>query len=484
LYLKFVLLSIALESANRFFKFARLANRWRSTTTSLRSSALAGISRLPFWLFPVVLFALAFAFRRLIDHAYALEPAPLSFGDLPLMPLFDRDHQWSAAYGRVAPLVFADVCAQSLVLAALYLRVRSRRLTRLEHVLTAAMVVAFIALSFASRLLESADMYAYVANARLGLAGSYGEHITVDAALRPVTAMAWGPTFPRSPYGPLWQFYNEAIAHVPSLAEAVMRLRIFNAVVLVAFLGGLALARVPQAAIVIIALNPYVYQQFVVNAHNDLLPVAALILGAAIAPRSIWLTCIATVAAGLIKFPLCFVGLATLATVRSVRTRVTLAVAILASIAALSFLFGGEPYIATLLHASLRAESASRFHTAGHALVVVLTLGALVFFFATRQRWWPGLLGIPALGAYLFPWYLLWLVPLAFARRSYIAPIVVSFPIAGMVFSDVFSTTRYEKVIACGILALAAVAATERERRATRPFGVREALTTAGLRPV
>ncbi|GAC1566231.1 MAG: hypothetical protein NVS3B17_23920 [Vulcanimicrobiaceae bacterium] len=54
-------------------------------------------------------------------------------------------------------------------------------------------------------------------------------------------------------------------------------------------------------------------------------------------------------------------------------------------------------------------------------------------------------------------------MPLAFARRDHIAPIVVGFPVIGLLLSDVFFTTRFEAIVAYGVLAVAAVVVADRE---------------------
>ncbi|GAC1402131.1 MAG: hypothetical protein NVSMB59_23790 [Vulcanimicrobiaceae bacterium] len=299
----------------------------------------------------------------------------------------------------------------------------------------------------------------------MGMTRSYGTGIAVDdPALRAVTTLTWG-TLPPSPYGPLWHFYNRTIADVASLSDAMLRLRLANALALVTLIGGLIAARVSHASIAIVALNPYLYQQFIVNGHNDLVPVVGLVLAATLARRSIWFPVVATIAAGLIKLPLALVGVATFLTVRSLRTRVAMALGVACVIAALSVSIGGKPYLAALLDVSHRATGTTNRDTVTHAVVLALALGSLGYTLVTRRRYWPGSLGVPTLGAFFYPWYLSWLVPLAFARRDHIAPIVVGFPVIGLLLSDVFFTTRFEAIVAYGVLAVAAVVVADREGR-------------------
>ncbi len=463
MYLKFVLFSVVLERAMRFIPLGRFVRGFASRRAAFEHRIAAS----PFWIFPLALLGLSDVVMRLVAHARALDATPLPASNLPLAFVYVRDPLWRDAYAHVATLVFLAVCAQSLMLALTYMRVRARPLAPIDLAIGGLAVVAFLADALGARVLESTDMYSYVANAHLGMARSYGTAITIDdPALRAVTTLTWG-TLPPSPYGPLWHVYNRAIADVATLGDALLRLRLANVCAILALIAGLLAARVSHAAIAIVAFNPYLYAQFVVNGHNDLLPVVALVLGIVFVRRSIWLTVIATIAAGLVKLPLAFVGLATFLAIRSARTRIALGIGTLAAIVGMSLGVGGRAYVAALTFASQKATGTATGDGVLHAVVVALALGSLAFAFATRRRYWPAALGVPTLGAFFYPWYLLWLVPLAFARRDAVAPIVVGFPVVGLLLSDVFFTTRLEGIIAYAILAVATVVIFESEASAT-----------------
>jgi hypothetical protein len=95
-----------------------------------------------------------------------------------------------------------------------------------------------------------------------------------------------------------------------------LRIRAYNASILVILIVGLVAARVRPATILLLGLNPFVYQHHRQRSQR-LDPVAALTLGAVFARRSMWFPVVAAIAAGLIKLPLCLVGIVTLVAIRS-----------------------------------------------------------------------------------------------------------------------------------------------------------------------
>ncbi len=386
-----VLLSSVLERASATFGLAARIDR-KIRGERVRTFVRAVIAA-PFWIYPVAMLALSLTFSALIDRARALQGASAVSHDVPFDFLYLRDEAWHVAYGHVAPLVIAVVFLQSIVLAMLYLKARTRALTRADTAVVIAAVVAFVVMALRAHVLESTDMYKYVVYAHLGMAGSYATGIAIDdRALRRVTDLTWG-VLPPSPYGPLWQIYNRAVANVPSLADATMRLRSVNAIVLIGLFGGLIAGRIPLAAVLILALNPYVYNQYVVNAHNDLVPIAALTLGVVFAARSRWFVIVAAAIAGLVKLPLLLVGLATFGAIDSLKKRITVAVAVVVLDLAISFALGGQPYVHALFYAADadRHESLAHVAVVARLAVVVLGAGAIGFMFFKRQQYWPGL---------------------------------------------------------------------------------------------
>lgn len=81
---------------------------------------------------------------------------------------------------------------------------------------------------------------------------------------------------------------------------------------------------------------------------------------------------------------------------------------------------------------------------------------------------------LPSLRSSYYPWYLIWLLPLAYARRSAIYPVAIAFPIVGLLLSDVYFTWPLVKVGTYVVLAIAAaVIATLDRRSASSADGMR-----------
>ncbi len=455
MYYAFVLYYLLLERAASRIPVAGFAQRLAKSV--LWQRAYSTFLRVPFIIYPLALLGLSIAFTMLVDRARSFEPADVTSRDLPLQFIYVHDKNWVVAYMHVRALAFFVVCSQSLTLAALYAATRTRKLKRFDIAVTVVAIAGFFATSFLYRTLESTDIYSYVANARLGMIGSYASHIRVsDPGLRGVTELTWG-VLPPSPYGPLCHLYNGWVANTSSLVQATLRIRAYNASILVILIVGLVAARVRPATILLLGLNPFVYQQFIVNAHNDLTPVAALTLGAVFARRSMWFPVVAAIAAGLIKLPLCLVGIVTLVAIRSRAVRVTMTVLIVATVAVLSLAFGGEAYIEALLNVSNRAVTHDRMQAALHAFAAVLALFSIGYAILTRRRFWPGLVAIPTLSGSMYPWYLFWLVPTAFAGVDVAAPLLIAFPVVSLFLSDVFGQGGLVRVVSYGLIGLAAV---------------------------
>ncbi len=459
-----VLLSAVLDRASAAFGVA--ARVARAIDGACRPAVQRAALAVPFAVFPLALFGLSVGFTSLVASAHAREGPAAMHRDVPLDFLYLRDPAWHTAYNHIAPLLFTIVVAQSLLLGGLYVRVRARPLARADVAVACLATVGFFIAALRVRVLESTDLYNYIVYARLGMTHAYAPGIVVDdPALRRVTALTWG-VLPPSPYGPLWQLYNGAIANASTLADAATRLRLFNAFALLTLFGGLVAARVPAAGIAILALNPYLYDQYVANAHNDLLPIVLLTLACVFARRRSWPLGVAVVLAGLVKLPFVLVGLATLGAIASMRERIAVAVASVTVVLGLSFALGGQAYFRALVYAS----EADRHESVEHIAAVVLAIFAVGLMFLTQRRYWPGLLAVPSLRSFDYPWYLIWLVPLAYAGRS-VYPIAIAFPVVGFLLSDVYVATRLERV-ATYITIAVVVAATAPPPVARAPIAV------------
>jgi len=248
-----------------------------------------------------------------------------------------------------------------------------------------------------------------------------------------VLLFTWTPT---SSPAVAWKLTAPTWPAVPTLAAKLESLRILGLASLGGFIAVLAWMRMPPRLIVMAALNPALWLQFVANAHNDMLAVLCVTLGAALTMRSQVLPAVACiVAAGLIKAPYAVLGLLIFTGIRRPARRYATMSASLALTALLSLWLGGAPYLAALTrHVVSRTGPEFVLHALAALVAAVILLAALLGFGRLRS----GAFLMPALAAALFPWYLAWSIPYALSRQRDLACLLVAFPAAAALLDTVF----------------------------------------------
>jgi hypothetical protein len=361
--------------------------------------------------------------------------------------------------------------AQTACLFSLYRTLAHRRTTRASVALVAVAAVAGAAIAVTAPAAKSADMYLYLGYA-LGPGSAYlpgtvpftGEHGIINTFV--------GRVVPASYYGPLWIAASRlAVAPFASLASQLYALRSLEVLALVAIVAVAVVRRIPFAAIAVLAVNPGVLGEWVVDGHNDLFGVMllALALGARGRPA---LQVASIAAAGLVKLPLVFVGLALFADYAGLAKRLWFsALAIVACVGA-SFAFGDRGgYLRHL--AALSAERPPRAEQLFHYAALLVVLGALLLAVVWRRRvgtfaWiWPTIAAFPA------PWYDVWGLPYALAAGS--APmILIAFPIVSFVFSWNETETPLGALVSTGAIVLPVAYALLARLRFKRRAGSRD----------
>jgi hypothetical protein len=181
-YYAFVLYYLLLERAASRIPVAGFAQRLAKSV--LWQRAYSTFLRVPFIIYPLALLGLSIAFTMLVDRARSFEPADVTSRDLPYnssmftIKLGRRVHARSRTriLRRLQPIAYAcgTLCGDAYTKAQ---AIRHRRHRSRDR--------RIFATSFLYRTLESTDIYSYVANARLGMIGSYASHIRVsDPGLR------------------------------------------------------------------------------------------------------------------------------------------------------------------------------------------------------------------------------------------------------------------------------------------------------------
>jgi hypothetical protein len=281
-----------------------------------------------------------------------------------------------------------------------------------------------LAFSVLAPVLTSADLYAYVGNGLLGGAAYVPPRIAFSGEFALINHW-WHVPVPAATYGPLWLTIARLVGMLPgALFAKLLAFRALGALVFCAAIALLRSAGAPARAVAIAALDPGLHFQFVLNAHNDLLPVALVIAGAALVRRFPATACGLIVVAALVKLPYALCGLPILAAIRSQGGRYVAAACTLVASIAISWFAGGTAYLRALM------TYASGSHLVG-ILHVIAALGAVIAVLATlffRRRPRTAVWLIPMLGAYTASWYAAWSVPYALSRHRILAYLLVAFP--------------------------------------------------------
>lgn len=317
------------------------------------------------------------------------------------------------------------LCAalQSYALLALYRASASRRLV-------AVAAAAMIVLSIVEPALTSADLYSNVGYALLGkLAYSPPAH-PFPPEFSAINH-EWKTPMTPSPYGPLWLALVWVVT-MPfgTLLGKLLALRCFCAACFVALSSLLRALGLPRRFQIVTLLNPSLAMFFVTNAHNDVFALLWICAAAVfVRKRPAWAPLLLALA-GLVKLPYVVLGLPVLASLRTTAARLFAASAAIFLVAAVSWEFGGRPYLAALLaHARPMQES-----TAWHLIVSIVALALVLAALFGVRRYCSAVWLLAPVGsfypAFVFPWYLLWGLPYALDRHRILAYFLIWLPLA------------------------------------------------------
>jgi hypothetical protein len=295
---------------------------------------------------------------------------------------------------------------------------------------------AMLVLSWFAPVFLSADVYAYVGNGLLGVAAYAPPNVAFPGDLAFVNAR-WGTPVPAATYGPLWL----AVARLVVMVAATLagKLLAFRALSLALFVALIALMRacgLPPRILAIAALNPGLQLQFVVDAHNDILPVVLVVAAAAIVRKMPYAACGLIVAAALVKLPYALAGLPVLAAMHPAKQRYAAAVVVVAASAAFSWFAGGAAYARALIGYA----ASSHLTGALHGVAALAALAAIAGAVAGARRLRAAVWLMPMLGAYTASWYAIWSLPYALQRRRIAAYLFVWFPLVAVLAEPSLAT--------------------------------------------
>lgn len=279
---------------------------------------------------------------------------------------------------------------------------------------TTCVAVVLATLSIAAPAMSTTDPYEYVAAGMLGMA-AYAPSPGAFAHT------AYATIFPHIPlrgvlYGPLWLALDTAATWlVPSIIAKLLVLRLLNALLVAALMWLLARAGTSRTALTALALNPAVWNLFVVNAHAD---IQCLVVAAAaflVAQRSRGIPAmLLVVAAGLIKLPFVLAGAAAFAPIEPSRRRLALWLGAGALVFALSYLVPGPVYLNGIFqHANYVSTRAHARGVGEYVTMIPFDFALMAAYVAVRfsapgAAWFFGQLS-PVVAS----WYLFWGLPYA-----------------------------------------------------------------------
>lgn len=376
----------------------------------------------------------------------------------------DDAYRFGAAHARISYLALALALVETAGLAAILAVVAHHPSNRAARLVPAIATAAMAVLALISPVVTSGDVFGYVG---IGM-------MKWQAYLRPA-GFFWGEyarVFDRYPirpvvYGPVWVGLNAALVALgTSFAGKVLALRIFGAVLIFALVAVLRALRVGTPVLWAVALNPMLWFQFVVNTHNDLLPIVLVVAALpAIERRLPWVAVLLVALAGAVKLPFLLLGAVVFARVPKFPVRLAYAAGAVALALGISYVFGGTPYLDALTSTgrarAIWSLDISILRTAFVLLAVAATAAAVLArrFFAFAGWLCPGLAPL------LFPWYLAWTIPYVCAAGAGLLETLLALPIAATLADTIYELDDVSVGIALGTIGLVVIALCDRRMR-------------------
>jgi hypothetical protein len=282
----------------------------------------------------------------------------------------------------------------------------------------AAVLVAVAALR--APYLTSNDVYAYIGYAKLqNFTDAYAPpNAALPGAFAVINDTWHRPLIPAA-YGPLeLAIYRVAIHAASTPAGALLAARCIGLSGLAA-LAGLLFALTRRSEFVpLVLLNPGLYQLSVVDAHNDIIAVDAVLAAMLVARRSPAAGAVVAALSGAMKVNFALIGpaLAPSGLPWNARTTVFAGGAILSLL--LSAAFGGAHYVHALgavahAYAPQRGSLGELAGSVTHAALALFGIASLLLTLAGGPAPWSFAWSLPGLAAAVYPGYLIWGLPYA-----------------------------------------------------------------------
>lgn len=372
----------------------------------------------------------------LIRHAATDEPGPQWLSRLPIVPIYDSLSSRYSEHRQAVALCLALISVADC--AALYLIYRAFEICaprRREWAIVAIACVIMSASAVTAPALSSTDPYFYAAYAERGFTAYGPQKSKPPCPISQADAECLQPAFPNV-YGPLYTTYLELLLkHVKPTVTRIELLRITNILWVMLFILLLRALEIGYPLIAVAMLNSAILLQYIGEAHNDVIAIDFILFGTLFAQRLPFLTAFLVTGAALIKIPFALCGAFAFQRLALIPRSLYAAATIILSIA-MSFFWGGRPYLESL-------QYYSRFHnffsTYEHRAIVVAALLAIAVGFFKNRFSIGGAYTLPALGGGSpFPWYILWAIPYLQCDRSKLPFFIITLPITSFLMETPF----------------------------------------------
>ncbi len=385
-----------------------------------------------------------------IVHAAAISyaaltqiPFPTWLLNRPLVPILDTAPLFAHTSSRVSVAIEIVSIVETVLLIGLAFATRRRLLRPAEKLIASALFAAMALYSLFARGTASADLYAYVADARLGIACYAGASSFASGPFH-IVEYFWGHPMIPCAYGPVWiWFVHVFLGWVPTPQGSIIGLRLLSLVTFLAALKALARLEVGAMFLLPLALDPALILQYVADGHNDFFGIALLLWARCFAVSgNALLASLLAACAGASKVPFLPISMLTFVDRKNIRVRVGYGMAALLGGLLISLAFGGPAYLKAL------GTTAAIYPTSSLPGGIFLPRVALTAILVTigialslRRVAWPAAWGFASLGSLFFPWYLAWGIPYAAIDPDVAWPFLVSLPILVFSMSTTYSAT-------------------------------------------
>jgi hypothetical protein len=407
---------------------------------------------------------------RIIDEAaHNFSHLPAYVSKLPILVIQSGDHYNSVDIMRGS--IVETVCLLQSFLLFILAALLRRNVSGIHagNKIIAAAAATLALLAFSSPSMESADLYAYIAQAQ-ALPSAYHPGSIPLPGESAIINHIWGlPLWP-SPYGPLWiALAKITTASMPTLLAQLRALRFLGVIAVSLCIALLYALRLPRWAQTIFAVNPMIYDTFVSEGHNDIWGANLVLTAALICRYSPFLAVLPAAAAGLIKLPFILIGTLAFTIQRDTTRRVVLALATIALSLSVSTIAGGPWYWHALRHvAEASPLPASLSESIAHITLVLLALGFLLYAVLRRRFILGAAWSIAALSIGMLSQYLSWAFPYALLAEEVDGTFLAALPTAYYLLNTQYEITPFFIILRAMLIAVPTIGVVQRLLRRQR----------------